>query len=158
MKTLIIVVVILVLLYLTYKKVSGNISFDYKFNSFDLSTLSLSDLISGNITTRFSLLLIITNNNNFSITLKNVTAKFFNADNNALIGESSDTENNKSDIVIAKNSINNIQEDFDIYINGNTIPFLLNIKNSVPVNIRYIIKANVFNFPVTIDKTIKWPQ
>lgn len=160
MRTLIWILVIGILLYFIYKKIKegiGNIKLKVRLGNIRVGKFikiivaEKGQVIPGLET---EALVIIENNNNYSIPIKNLYIEIY--DKQTLIGRT--TEITKERVIIPRNTVSSLSHFIDIYPVQAFFDVLKNLKSGDKIKLNYRIKLNVFSITIPFKGEFEYQQ
>lgn len=144
---LLILVLLGILAYIWALTAFEKIKFKFKFRGISFESINLEDLLfQGQAVIRVLVDAEITNYNNFAITFSDVFLWFYH--NNQLIAKTASNGNkNLQKVRVSGNSVTDVTEELDFYINPRTVSIAKDIRDKKHVKIDYTVKIKVFGIP-----------
>jgi hypothetical protein len=120
------------------------IDWDYNIKKVYFKDLKLSDLITGSLSSRIDVDLIIKNRSTFNINIRNFTLYLYYS--NILIAKSNKSINLKSSKLVDSH----ITETMDIIVNEKSIEFSKDLLSKSDITVQYFATMNILGLPLNI--------
>jgi len=136
----------------------ARISFQVSFKNLDLSGLSLNTLFNGGTSSiQVQINALITNMNNFNITMGNFHLYVYYQ--NTLIAQTSSTDTTLSKVIFPANGVADVQPNVDVYINSALLQAVSDLASNGTASFAYTASFLVYGFiPYTYKDTFNYTK